>query len=74
MTQLRRNIPPGMTRVIGVDLFDGTDYLIGDFDDPHSAFEEADERNKGRCSSMDDVFYVYDEEGSYLRGPEALKT
>ena len=64
--------PPGKTRVIGVDLFSHEDYLKGDYDTPEEAFKVADEKNKKRTGSMDDVYYVYDDQGHYIRGNEAV--
>ena len=72
MTTLRSNIPSGKTRVIGVDLFDHEDYLVGDHDDRNQAFKIADDHNNARSGSMDDVYYVYDDQGKYLRGNEAV--
>ena len=73
MTQLRSGIPTGKTRVIGVDLFSREDYLVKDCDTTEEAFNLADETNKKRTGSMDDVYYVYDDTGEYLRGEEAVK-
>jgi hypothetical protein len=64
--------PAGKIRVVGVDLFDHDDYLVGDFDSRDTAFEKADTHNKGRSGSMDDVYYVYDDQGHYIRGNEAV--
>ena len=36
------------------------------------AFKIADERNIKRRGTMDDVYYVYDERGAYIRGNEAV--
>jgi hypothetical protein len=69
-TQLKA--PEGKTRVVGVDLFDHEDYLVDDFDDKQVAFDKADEHNKVRSGSMDDVYYVYDDAGRYIRGNEAV--
>lgn len=64
--------PKGKWRVIGVDLFDHDDYLVGDFDGQQEAFKIADEHNKKRSGSMADVYYVYDDNGLYVRGNEAV--
>ena len=69
-TELRA--PKGKTRVVGVDLFDHTDYLVGDFDSRDQAFSVADNHNKERPGPMYDVYYVYDDEGNYIRGNEAV--
>lgn len=65
--------PAGKTRVIGLDLFDLADYLVGDYDTQEEAFRIADERNKKRSGSMDDVYYVYNDQGQYIRGNEAVE-
>jgi hypothetical protein len=64
--------PKDKTRVIGVDLFDHEDYHVGDYDTPEEAFEIADDHNKARTGPMDDVFYVYNDQGAYIRGNEAV--
>lgn len=66
MTQLRSNIPLGKTRVIGVDLFDGGDYILDDYDTKDKALQVAAERNSRRKGSMDDIYYVYNDKGEYL--------
>ena len=70
MTELKA--PAGKTRVIGVDLFDHGDYHVGDYNTAQEAFEVADKHNKARPGSMDDVYYVYDDLGKYIRGNEAV--
>ena len=70
MTELKA--PAGKTRVVGVDLFDHGDYLVKDCDTREEAFKLADEHNKKRTGSMDDVYYVYDDRGKYIRGNEAV--
>ena len=72
MTALRKGMPNGMTRVIGVDLFDHEDYLVKDCKTREEAFKIADDHNRSRSGSMDDVYYVYDDAGVYLRGEEAV--
>lgn len=72
MTELRSEIPKGKTRIIGVDLFAHEDWLVGDYDKREDAFEIADKKNSARKSSMDSVYYVYDDDGKYLRGDEAV--
>jgi len=69
-TELRA--PKGKIRVVGVDLFSHEDYLVGDYGSSETAFQIADEHNKKRAGSMDDVYYVYDDEGNYIRGNEAV--
>ena len=70
MTELKA--PKGKTRVVEVNLFDRKDYPVGDFDTREEAFKVADEHNKKRSGSMSDVYYVYDDEGRYIRGNEAV--
>ncbi len=67
-----RRPPAAKFRVIGVDLFSHEDYLVGDYDSKEEAFKIADERNMKRRGTMDDVYYVYDERGTYIRGNEAV--
>ena len=64
--------PAGKVRIVGIDLFDRTDYLVGDYEDKSTAFQIADEHNENRSGSMDDVYYVYDDKGIYIRGNEAV--
>lgn len=64
--------PMGKTRVVGVDLFDHGDYLVGDYGSRDEAFKVADDHNTRRSGSMNDVYYVYDDKGRYIRGNEAV--
>ena len=64
--------PNGKFRIIGVDLFDKTDYVVGDYDAKYKAFGVADDYNKMRSGPMDNVYYVYDDHGLYIRGNEAV--
>ena len=64
--------PPGKVRVIVVDLLSHEDYLVKDCDSREEAFKMADEYNLRRSGSMDDVYYVYDDRGIYIRGNEAV--
>lgn len=72
-TSLLRDIPKGKFRVISCDLFDHSDYIKKDCDTQEEAFQIADNHNRQRKGSMDDVYYVYDDQGKYLRGEEAIK-
>lgn len=56
-----RNAPAGKFRVVGVDTFDGGDWLEGDFDSLTEAVEHANKRG-GQMTKM----YVYDENGRYM--------
>ncbi|HEU5114331.1 MAG TPA: hypothetical protein VFT82_01035 [Candidatus Paceibacterota bacterium] len=63
--------PKGLFRVVGVDLFSHGDYFMGD----HAqvvAFRVADEHNKRRKEPMDDVYYVYNDEGTLVRDQSAV--
>lgn len=70
MTELKA--PKNQYRVVGVDLFEGADYLVGDYDSQQEAFDYADAYNKTRLSSIDNVYYVYNDRGHYLRGNETV--
>ena len=64
--------PAGKFRVVGVDLFSHEHYLKGDYDSRAKAFKVADHHNTKRSGSMDDIYYVYDDQGTYIRGNEAV--
>lgn len=70
--KFRLKAPKGKTRVVGVDLSNHSDYLVGDYDDKSKALLVADEHNKKRSGSTDDIYYVYDAAGIYIRGNEAV--
>ena len=72
MTELRKGIPKGKTRVIGIDLFSHEDYIVKDCDTVEEAFKLADDTNKERKGAMDGVYYVYDDTGKYIRGAVAV--
>ncbi len=73
VASIRKNIPQGKFRVIGIDVFAHEDYLVKDCDTRTEAFALADGKNRKRTGSMDYVYYVYDDQGHYLRGEEAIK-
>lgn len=73
VASIRKNIPVGKYRVIGCDLFDNSDYIIRDCDTKEEAFRIADDHNRQRKVPMDDVYYVYDDKGNYLRGEEDVE-
>jgi hypothetical protein len=56
-----RTAPKGKYRVIGVDTFDGGDWLEGDFDTKEEAVLHAKARG-GEMTKM----YVYDDRGRYV--------
>lgn len=64
--------PAGKFRIIVVDLFSHEDYFVCDCDSRDQAFKIADGHNAGRTESMDDVCYVYDDRGVYIRGNEGV--
>lgn len=72
MFSVLQGIPVGLFRVIGVDLFSHEDYPVKDYETQEEAFQKADIHNRARCSSMSDVYYVYNHTGRFLRGPEHL--
>ena len=53
--------PYGMYRVVGVDTFDGTDWVEGDYD----TFKEAMEAAKKKGATMLKT-YVYDSQGTRM--------
>ncbi len=64
--------PAGKFRVVGVDLFSHEDYLKGDYDFRAEAYKVTDDHNAKRSGSMDDIYYVYDDQGTYIRCNEAV--
>lgn len=72
MAKIKLKAPRGKTRIIGVDLRGHNDYLVGDYNNKNDAFRVADEYNKKRSDPMDDIYYVYDDAGIYIRGNEEI--
>ena len=70
---VQRAAPAGKFRVVVVDLFSHERFLEAEFDSQEEAFRLADEHNTKRSGPMDDVYYVYDDQGRYLRGNEAVR-
>jgi len=61
----------GEFTVLGVDMFDGTDYVIGKYKTKKQAFEIAEKNVKEALryasdASIADYYYVYDSVGNYL--------
>ncbi len=56
-----RQAPPGKYRIVGVDTFDGTDWLEGDFKDLQRAKQHAEKRG-GTMLKM----HVYDDRGRHV--------
>jgi hypothetical protein len=52
--------------------FSHEDYLKGDYDSRTEAYKVADDHNAKRSGSTDDIYYVYDDQGTYIRGNEAV--
>ena len=67
-SKLRQGVPPGKSRVIGVDLFAFEEYLVKDCDMRAEAFDLADKKNQSRKDRLEDVYYVYNDRGEYIRG------
>jgi hypothetical protein len=61
MTTLELKAPTGKFRVIGVDTFDGTDWVYGDFNTKEEAIELANK--KGRIMLKT---HVYDDQGKHI--------
>lgn len=58
--------PKGKFRVVGFDLYDQSDYEVGDFDTEGVALSKANKRNAKRPSVFADIWYVYDDTGKVL--------
>ena len=58
----------GKYRVVGVDLFDHSHYIIDDYNTLDEACEIADKHNIQRKNTLSDVYYVYNDKGNYIRG------
>jgi hypothetical protein len=61
VTDLTLKAPPGKFRVVGVDTFDRTDWIEGDFDDKVAALNHA--RLIGRTMLK---AHVYDDQGRHV--------
>lgn len=59
--EFSQQAPAGKFRVVGVDTFDGTDWLQGDFDTLEQATEVANKKG-GEMTKM----HVYDDTGKHL--------
>ncbi len=69
----KRKAPKGKFRVLGVDKFDGEDWIEGNYKTLDKALRIArdktdDARRYASDSSIATVYYVYDDKGNY-RGP-----
>ncbi len=56
-----RNAPTGKFRVVGVDTFDGGDWVAGDFDTREEAITYADKKGAVML-----VMHVYDDKGEHI--------
>lgn len=64
-----REAPKGKFRIIGVDTFDGGDWVEGDFDTLDQAIEHVNEKTKGEQMLM---MHVYDDTGSHRHRARTL--
>ena len=69
----RRKSSKGKYKVIGVDKFDGGDWVEGEYDTPEEALRVAREKTSeakrfATDSSIATVYYAYDPDGRYLGG------
>jgi hypothetical protein len=60
-TQLELKAPPGKFRVIGVDTFDGTDWIYGDYKTRDEAIKLANEIGGTMLKT-----HVYDDQGKHI--------
>ncbi len=58
-----RKAPNGKFRVVGVDTFDGGDWLVGDFDTLVIATSHVNEHTKGKQML---IMHVFDDTGSHI--------
>jgi len=63
MTQLELKAPIGKYRVVGVDTFDGTDWVKGDYDSPEEAIRVANMHGGTMLKT-----HVYDDRGRHIHG------
>jgi len=59
--EFTRAAPPGKFRVIGVDTFDGTDWVQGDFDTLEFAQKVASAQGGSMCK-----MHVYNDKGKHV--------
>lgn len=62
-TDLELKAPEGKFRVIGVDTFDGTDWIYGDYDTKEAAIKLANEKGGTMLKT-----HVYDDQGKHIHG------
>ena len=61
MTSLELKAPAGKFRVIGVDTFDGTDWIDGDYDTEEIAIQQAKVKGGTMLKT-----HVYNDEGKHI--------
>jgi hypothetical protein len=61
MAGVKLQAPKGKFRVVGVDTFDGTDWVEGDFKTKEEAFERANKKGGEMLKT-----HVYDDKGNHL--------
>jgi hypothetical protein len=63
MTTLTLKAPEGKFRVVGVDTFDGTDWIYGDYDTREEATKVANSKGGQMLKT-----HVYDDVGKHICG------
>jgi hypothetical protein len=63
MTSLELKAPAGKFRVVGVDTFDGTDWVYGDYDTQEQALALAEAKGGEMLKT-----HVYDDTGRHIGG------
>ena len=68
-----RKSDAGKYKVLGIDKFDGSDWIHGEYDTADEALQEARKMTKKAMGSASDssiatVYYAYDSQGRYLGG------
>lgn len=61
MAGVELQAPKGKFRVVGVDTFDGTDWVEGDFKTKQEAFDVANQKGGEMLKT-----HVYDDKGNHL--------
>jgi len=57
--------PEGMFRVRSIDPILSKSYFVEDYHSRREAFDVADDHNKKRKSSVDDIYRVFDDQGKF---------
>jgi len=61
--EFSRQAPEGKFRVVGVDTFDGTDWVDGDYETLDLAKTRIQEKTKGESMLK---YYIYDDTGKFV--------